>query len=393
MNFKALDRYLDTFYDEKNVPGLGITVYRYGKHLHTYCAGFANVEKKLLFADDTIFNLYSATKISTCTAGMRLVERGLLNLDDPVKKYLPEMGRMKVRQECGEAVPAQNIMRIRHLFSMSAGFSYERDAAVLEPLMERTNGGPSTREVAEALSQTPLLFEPGTRFKYSFCHDVLGAVLETVCEDSLGNILKKNLFDPMEMRDTAFKLDEEKRVRLAPEYYKFNSETGTAERIIYREGVDMEMGPVYESGGGGLMSSVRDYGKLAAMLANGGAAPNGVRILKSETIALMQKNQLTREGLLDFSKFGNWSKAGYGYGLGVRTLMDRERNNALSENGEFGWDGALGCYLAADPRTGIAIFYAQQEGGSKWSTYHGTVRNFAYACVLGSGDEDINGMK
>lgn len=384
MNFRPLDRYLDTFYSEKNIPGLGICVYRHGEHLHTYCTGFANVEKQIPFCEDTMFNLYSATKLSTCTAGLRLAEKGLLDLEDPVEKYLPGMAGIRVRRENARTEPAQNKMLVKHLFSMSAGFSYERDDPVLEKLMSETDGKPTTRQVADALSKIPLLFEPGTRFKYSFCHDVLGAVMEAACGNTLGNILQRELFETIGMPDTAFRLKEEQRARLAPEYHGFCGKTNTADEVLYREGVDMDMGPSYESGGGGLISCVRDYGQIAAMLANGGVAPNGERILKSETIALMRTNQLTAKGLADFEAFGGWSKAGYGYGLGVRTLMDRERNNSLSENGEFGWDGALGCYVAADPESGIAIFYAQQEGGSRWYTYHGMIRNYVYACIMGS---------
>lgn len=385
MNFAPLDRYLDRFYAEKNIPGLGICVYRHGKLLHTYCAGFSNVERRIPFREDTMFNLYSATKLSTCTAALRLVESGLLKLEDPVDMYLPEMAKVRVRRENGRTEPAQNKMLVKHLFSMSAGFSYERNEPELEKLMAQTGGRPTAGQVAAALSRIPLLFEPGTHFQYSFCHDVLGAVMEAACGDTLGNILKKKLFDPIGMPDTAFYLSGEQRLRLAPEYYNFNGNTHTADRVFYREGVDMDLGPRYESGGGGLISCVKDYGLLAATLANGGVAPNGKRILQSGTIALMQTNQLTQDGLNDFERFGGWSKAGYGYGLGVRTLLDRERNNSLSENGEFGWDGALGCYLAADPKSGIAVFYAQQEGGSKWYAYHGMIRNYAYACVLGGG--------
>ena len=101
----------------------------------------------------------------------------------------------------------------------------------------------------------------------------------------------------------------------------------------------------------------------------------------------MRTNRLEGAALDDFREMGGWSKAGYGYGLGVRTLTDRERSNSLTENGEFGWDGALGCYLLADPATGIGLFYAQQEAGSPWWTWHGTVRNLAVACVIAS-DED-----
>lgn len=381
MNFKPLDSYLDSFYREKNIPGLGISIYHHGIHLHTYCTGYANVEKGVPFSPDTLINIYSATKLSTCTAALRLVEKGLFKLEDPVAAYLPEMADVRVNTKNGKTAAAHNTMLIKHLFSMSAGFSYDQEAPALKELFRKTGGKPTTRQVAAALAETPLLFEPGTRFQYSFCHDVLGAVLEVVCSDSLSHILRRELFDPLGMSDTGFRLNEEQRTRLAPEYHHFDSKNGTAEQVIFKEGVDMGMGPGYESGGGGLISCVRDYALLTAMLANDGAAVNGTRILKPETIRQMQTNQLTKDGLRDFDSFGGWSKAGYGYGLGVRTLLDRERNNSLSQNGEFGWDGALGCYLLADPKSGISIFYAQQEAGSAWYTYHGMIRNYVYACI------------
>ena len=101
MNFKPLDRYLDTFYSEKNIPGVGISVYRHGRHLHTYCAGFQNVEEKIPFSPDTMVNIYSASKISTCTTAMRLIEKGFFKLDDPVSLYLPEMADVTIRKENG----------------------------------------------------------------------------------------------------------------------------------------------------------------------------------------------------------------------------------------------------------------------------------------------------
>ncbi len=95
----------------------------------------------------------------------------------------------------------------------------------------------------------------------------------------------------------------------------------------------------------------------------------------------MRENQLGEAALADFAAFGGNSKAGYGYGLGVRTLMNREMNNSLSGNGEFGWDGARGCYVLIDPEAELALFYAQQEAGTQWWHWHGTIRNMAYASV------------
>lgn len=123
---------------------------------------------------------------------------------------------------------------------MSAGFSYEGNTPEMQELKRKTDGKPTTQEVVGALAKTPLLFEPGTRFKYSFCHDVLGAVLEAVCGDTLGNILQKEVFEPLGMEDTGFSIDEERKSRLAPEYYNFNGSTNSAELVIYREGVNMD---------------------------------------------------------------------------------------------------------------------------------------------------------
>ena len=381
MSFNALDRYLDSFYIEKNIPGLACVIYRHGQLIHTHCAGYANVEQKRPFTEDTLLNLYSATKVSTCTAGMRLVERGLLPLDAPVADFLPEYAEVLVQTEDGGAVPAKNVMLVRHLFSMSAGLSYDADAPALRRLKE-TAAAPTTREVARALAQQPLLFEPGAHYRYSFCHDVLGAVLEVVEGLSLSDVLRREVFEPLGMENTAFRLTESQRACLAPEYHHFDAARGAAEAVVMREGVDMGMGPRYESGGGGLISCARDYGILASTLANGGLAPNGVQLLKRETVDLMRTNQLSEAALPDYAAMGGWSKSGYGYGLGVRTLMNRERNHSLSENGEFGWDGALGCYLLADPAQGIGLFYAQHEAGSPWYNWHGMIRNMAYVGAL-----------
>ena len=384
MNFDALDRYLDTFYQEKNIPGLGCAVAVRGEIVHRHFAGFQDVERGIPFGEDTLVNLYSATKISTAAAAMRMVEQGYFGLDTPAAEILPELGDVTVQREDGSVTPAENVMLVRHLFSMSAGFSYDGTGRAVRDLLRETDGRPTTRQVVRALAEEPLLFEPGTHFKYSYCLDVLAAVMEEAAGIPYPEILRRELFEPLGMEDTGFTLSDGQRTRLGPEYHGFDVKTGRAREVILREGFDMGMGTEYRSGGGGLISSVGDYAKLAAMLANRGVTADGKRILSEESIDAMRTNQLGREAMEDYDRFGGWSKAGYGYGLGVRTLLDPERNNSLSAKGEFGWDGALGCYLLADPDTagGVGIFYAQQEGGSPWYTWHGLIRNYAYAGIL-----------
>ena len=383
MNFNALDRYLDSFCSEKNVPGCGISVSLRGETVHTYTTGYADVARGIPFAMDTLLNLYSASKVSTVTAGMRLVERGLLDLGAPVARYLPEAAGITVRTEDGGAVPAQNTMLVEHLFSMSAGLTYDTHSPAMERLMQQTDGAPSLQQVAQTLLREPLAFEPGTRFCYSMCHDVLGAVMEAACGLPLDELMQKEVFDPLGMKDTTFRLRPEQRVRMAPHYLHYSSRTRQAESVFLKERMDMGLGSAYLSGGGGLISCVQDYAKLAAALANGGRLADGTVFLKPESIAQMQKNRLaTEQSKVDFEQMGGWSKAGYGYGLGVRTLLDPERNNALSRRGEFGWDGMLGCYLLADPASGVGIFYAQHEEGTRWYEWHGLMRNLAYAPIV-----------
>ena len=382
MDFQYLDRYLDAITADKHIPGVGVTVYRHGRKLHTYTAGYANIAEKRPFAPDTVVNLYSCTKVATATAGMKLVSEGRLALDAPAAEYLPELAEVRVKTPDGRLVPARNVLTVRHLFSMTGGFSYDVPQEKRERFLRDHGGAPSTREVAREIAAQPLLFEPGTHFKYSFCHDVLGAVIEIAAGMRFSDYLRQAVFDPLEMYDTGFGVPAEKRGRVAPEYHAYDPAAGVYTQCTYRYGVDMGFGPRMESGGGGLTSTLEDYGKLAAMLANGGVGPNGARILPPAAIDRMRENQLCPEALDDFDKFGGWSKAGYGYGLGVRTLLDRDRNSSLTEPGEFGWDGALGCYLVADPASGIGIFYAQQEGGSPWWTWHNMVKNLAVACAL-----------
>ena len=382
MKFDYLDRYMDSITTSKHIPGVGVTVYRGGKHLHTYTAGYANIAEKKKFSPDTIINLYSCTKVSTAAAGAKLVSEGKLKLDVPASEYLPELADVTVRTSDGGSKKAENTMTVRHIFSMTGGFSYDISPEERKKFMDAHGGKPTTREVAREIAAQPLLFEPGTHFKYSFCLDVLGAIIETASGMKFSDYLSREIFEPLGMSDTSFKVAEDKKHRVAPEYHAYDNEKKEYTVCNYRYGLDMGFGENMESGGGGLTSTLDDYGKLAAMLANGGVGANGARILTPEAIDMMREDQLCSDALRDFEAFGGWSKMGYSYGLGVRTLIDRERNNSLSENGEFGWDGALGCYIVADPATGIGIFYAQQEGGMPWWTWHNTVKNIAIACAL-----------
>jgi len=382
MNFSKMKAYLDRFYEEKNIPGLGVAMYYKHEPVFEHYAGFSDVENRIRFGPDSIFRLYSATKVITCTALLQLLEAGKFKLDDPLHQYIPEYKNVTVRHvlEDGtaETRPAKNPITIEHLFSMTAGIDTWNTEGVLRSV-EASGGEGRTLDVIKALAEEPLLFEPGTHFKYGACHDVLGALIEVLSGRTFGEYLQANIFDRIGMGETSFTLRDEKR--FCKLYNRFDGKTHTAESI--GESFRLQAGKAFESGGGGLFSTVPDYILFAETLCNYGLAPNGERILRPETVNDMRKARLGADAQLDFARFGGVSKSGYSYGLGVRTLVDREDNNSLSLNGEFGWDGARGCYVVVDPDAEVALFYAQQEGGWPWYRWHGTVRNYAYASVWG----------
>lgn len=382
MNFSKLTEYLNGFYAEKDIPGLGMAMYYKHEPVFEHYAGFSDVENQIQFGPDTIFRLYSATKVITCTALLQLFEAGSFKLGDPLYAYIPEYKDMVVRhtQEDGkeELRSAQNHITIEHLFSMTAGID-RRDTEETDKVIQASGGEGRTLDVIKALAKEPLIFEPGSHFKYGACHDVLGALIEVLSGKTFGAYLKENVFDRIGMPDTSFALKDEQR--FCKLYNNFNGKTHSAQSI--GETLKLQPGRAFESGGGGLFSTVRDYILFAEALCNYGLAQNGERILREETVNEMRKRRLSPEAERDFAKFGGASKHGYSYALGVRTLVDREENNALSQNGEFGWDGARGCYVVIDPEAEAALFYAQQEGGSPWYRWHGTIRNYAYASVWG----------
>ncbi|WP_042168010.1 serine hydrolase domain-containing protein [Paenibacillus gorillae] len=380
MNFTKLTAYLEAFYNEKNIPGLGIAMYHKHQPVYEHYTGFSDVENQVPFSGNSIFRLYSATKVITVTALLQLLEQGKFKLSDPLYEYIPEFRDMSVRHTLPDGTvelrPAQHHITIEHLFTMTAGIE-KIDTDAVNKAIADSNGEGQTLSVIKALAQEPLLFEPGSHFQYTVCHDVLAGLLEAVTGQTFGQYLQQNIFDPLGMKDTSFQLKDESR--FCKLYNSFNAKTHRAASI--GENFNLQPGRAYESGGGGLYATVPDYIVFAEALCNYGLAPNGERILRPETVNAMRRNRLSPVAQQDFNRFGGESKYGYGYGLGVRTMMNREDNNSLSHNGEFGWDGARGCYVVIDPEAEVTLFYAQQENASPWYRYHGTIRNYAYASV------------
>lgn len=374
MDFTKLTALLERL-PERGTPAADCAVTLGGKTVYRHMVGMADLERQIPVTEKTAYFLYSATKVSTCTAVMQLWERGFLKPEDPVSRFLPEFADLTVQTPDGKTpVPAKNVLTIGHLLTMTGGFNYRLDTPQLRRMHELTGGSCPLREAVKALAATPLDFEPGTRYQYSLCHDILGAVIEEVSGVSFGEYLRINLFEPLGMTETGFHPRPELFERVARVYEGYNHADHSwrsVNRVCW-----CRIGHAYESGGGGLVSTVNDYVKLGTMLAAGGTAPDGTRLLKRETIDEMRRPRLSGRCEEDFRALG---KKGYSYGYGVRTMLHPEEDSARSPIGEFGWDGALGAYLLIDPKNELCIFHAQSETGSPW--YHEAIRDFVYEAV------------
>lgn len=331
-----------------DVPGNSLLIYHKGEEIFRHFSGSTK--------EDTLFRIYSMTKVATVTAALQLYEQGKFTMDDPVYWYLPSYKDIKVwNAELGKAEPAKNVMRMKDLFCMSTGLTYEgewgetpKQLLAIRQRLEAEHPGESftTLEYASAMAEAALMFEPGTRWAYGLSHDVLGAVIEVLSGDTLGEYMRKHIFEPLGMKNTFFRCPDELRDRIA--------EHPTSEQD------DAKFRPTakYEAGGGGLLSTTDDYMKLARTLTLGGTSPEGVKILGRKTIDLLRMDHLNAEQKQDF----NWDYLkGYSYGLGVRTLVDPAAAGVPGTVGEFGWCGVLGTWVLMDPEEELTVVYMHQR--------------------------------
>ena len=376
-HFEPLTAFIDS--EEKNfkIPACDILIHQEGKEIYRHSAGFSDAAKTKPVSERDIYWIYSASKISTCTAAMRLIEEGVLGLDDPVAKYLPGYAKLTVAKEDGSVVPAQKTMTVRHLMSMSGGLDYDNMRGSVKAVLEEKKEKAGTVEIANAFADGPLLYEPGTGFRYSLCHDVLGAVIEVASGMRFSEYLNKVIFGPLGMKDTVFHPAEEQKSRISALY---RADGITWEPQYLGNERERTLPDAYESGGGGLVSTVNDYILLADTLANGGTAANGYRLLKPETIELYRTPQLDEKQrgifLKDFEQM--W---GYTYALGVRVFL--EDNGSAAQKGHFGWDGAAGFYVLMDPVNKLTFVYAQNVLGSSVTFHliHEQLRDLVYLCM------------
>ncbi|MBE6578070.1 MAG: beta-lactamase family protein [Ruminococcaceae bacterium] len=376
MSFKKLDNYMkDTLYKDSSIPGCDIIIKQGHKTLFRAQYGYADMANKTAVDPKSQYCLYSCTKPVTVAGAMRLVEEGRLELDVPASRYIPAFADAFLLVDGVKKAPQKEIT-VRDLFTMSAGFTYSFATDPIQRLFE-SEDKVSTVDLARAAVASPLEFEPGEHFRYSMCHDLLGAVVEAVSDMPFGDYQKKVIFEPLGMKSTGFLTTLKEPPTLPPLYgVDVNTKDVVSEDRIYHHGLRNN----YESGGAGMISTVEDYSLFADTMACGGTSADGYRLLRSETVKLIHSEQL--KSFTVNAAFTCAAGAGYGYGLGVRTLVNKDEGQR-SPLGEFGWDGAAGSYVLMDTKNKVSVFFATHllRWPARLGTLHAPIRDLTYECL------------
>jgi CubicO group peptidase (beta-lactamase class C family) len=366
-----IDRHFAGYVDDGRLAGWALLVSRDGRIVHLATCGNRDQEAALPVELDTLWRIYSMTKPITSVAAMMLYEEGAFELKDPVSTLIPSFADLRVYKS-GSALapitePALGPVRIWHLLTHTAGLTYGFHHAHPVDAIYRAAGyewgSPAGADLAaccDAWASFPLLFQPGAEWNYSVASDVLGRVVEVASGQSLDEFFRTRIFEPLGMSETGFFVAPSDHSRLAA-LYTPHRRTGRAVRLDTMGDRALQP-PTVLSGGGGLVSSARDYHLFAQMLLGNGEL-DGVRLLGSRTVRYMTRNHLPAGAdLEEFGRplFAETTYDGIGFGLGFSVVEDPAKNKVLSTKGEFGWGGAASTAFWVDPVERItALFFTQ----------------------------------
>jgi CubicO group peptidase (beta-lactamase class C family) len=367
---------MQSYIDRGVYAGINTLIARRGKVAHAGAFGWRDKEAGEAMTADTIFRLYSMTKPIICTALMTLLEEGRFRLIEPLAKYIPAFGAVKVLEPDGGLVAPVRPILIRDLMTHMSGLSYhfveEAGVGKMYNDAKLLAAHHSLEATIDDLARFPLAFQPGSKWRYSVGIDVAARVIEVISGRPLGVFLRERLFEPLGMSDTAFGVPPEKQARIAAMYGRPDvltaGPTMSSEFAAWMEGVNdrldvsksypVDSPDVFVRGGHGLFSTIGDYFRFAQMLANGGQL-DGERIIGRKTLELMHSNYVPAS-LLPL-EIGGLPMPGYGFGLGSRVLMDVAQSSAPGSAGEFGWSGAAKTHYWVDPKEEVVGIFMTQS--------------------------------
>lgn len=367
---RRLETTMQHLIEQQKTAGVVMAIARRGKLAYFKALGWRDLETDQPMALDTIFRIYSMTKPITSLAVLMLFEKGHFQLSDPIAAYIPAFKEVKVYGGPAlSGVRLENLKRpitVRDLLTHTSGLTYGllNDSPV-EEMYRQTRVLEATitlEEMIERLVQLPLYCQPGAMFRYSVATDVLGRLVEVISGQPFDRFLKTHIFEPLGMVETGFYVPE-------PDLERFAALYGLAESGSLKPGTPMAVSHYRPSqrlfsGGAGLVSTAADYLRFTQMLLNQGELA-GERLVSRKTIELMTANHLPAS-LCPIQVGVNPPLAGYGFGLGVRVLIDLAQSQTLGSVGEYGWSGAASTYFWIDPAeefTGVFLTQLVPSGG------------------------------
>lgn len=367
---ERMHQVLSGYVERKDMPGL-VALVSHHDDVHVEALGTLAFGDPAPMKRDTIFRIASITKPITAAAAMILVEECKIRLDESIEAWLPELANRRVLKsissQTDDTVPALRAITVRDLLTYRMGFGSVMampDTYPIQKLIrEYRIGGdgpmlpsqaPDTEEWLQKLGSLPLLAQPGERWMYQVSGDVLGVLIARVSGQSLGTFMRERIFDPLGMKDTAFHVPSGKIERL-PAFYFFNRQTNKLEFFDDLANSAWRSEPLFESGGGGLVSTVDDYFAFSRMMLNKGWHGRE-QILSRATVGLMTSDQLTPEQRTGSEIFFG-AHSSWGFGMAV----DIQRNQIFHTPGRFGWSGGFGTTAYTDPAEGmIGILFTQR---------------------------------
>ena len=381
-----ITKHFNAYIDNGSLPNISILIKKDNKEIYRHSHGYADIKNEINVSKNSVFRIYSMTKPVTGVAIMQLVESGQLRLNDKVSRYIPAFKNTKVinLEFQDYVVKPKREITIRDLLTHTSGLTYSwAGEGPVNQIYRKYNIRPyyfgaldaelnkfpgNTCQFAAAAASAPLLHNPGEKWSYGINMDILGCVVEVITKMTFADYLKKNIFDPLNLKSMGFSVQPSDRANFTTLYtsgaFSRDGEVvapsglNQAELIFSKElrSIDAyDKSPYLNNssklfdGGSGLVSNIDDYSKFAEMLLNGGVL-NGVRILSQASVDLMSKNHLSNEILSDGAAFG---LAGVGMGLTVGTIMNPGIAGTYSAKGEFFWGGAASTIFWVDKKNNI----------------------------------------
>jgi CubicO group peptidase (beta-lactamase class C family) len=368
------------------IPGAILLIRQHDKPVYHEFFGVRDVATKLPMTDDTIFRLFSMSKAITSVAAMMLIDQGKLRLDDPLAKYIPSFAGTKVGVEKNgangekvlELVPVSRPITIADLMTHTSGITYGFYGDGMVRQLYRAakiyDGDFDNAEFAERIARLPLAEQPGTVWDYGHSTDILGRVIEVVSGKSLLQFEQDNLLGPLGMTNTGFFVSDPAKYKMIAQPMPDDSD--------FKVGVDTNPENVrkWESGGGGMVSTMADYARFSQMLLNGGSF-DGRQYLSPKAFALMASDHIgPGSGVARADFYFPGDGFGYGLGFGVRTGPGNAKPPPPGSLGELKWDGASGCYFVIDRKQDM-FFVLMEQTPSQRQIIQPAVKKLIYEAM------------